>query len=126
MDTTVNTTEIETTCPAYGMKWHKFLICFSLWAAAVLNVILGVAAIANGALLYGIVLIGAAAYTIFTRYQLANLKANAYKHLLATQLIVSIANVILLGFDFSTVCSSITAICINHFYYKKREDLFVN
>ena len=116
---------MNTTTPAYGMKWHNFLIYFSLWAAAILNVIIGFMSIAGGAPLYGIVVIGAAAYLIFARFQLANLKAKAYNHLLIAQLIVIAADLIA-GAEFSSLASSIAACGINFYYYKKRESLFVN
>lgn len=123
MDTTVNTTETTT---AYGLKWHNFLIYFSLWASALLNIALGLTCMAEGDPLYGFVLVCAAVYTIFVRFQLAAFKENARMHLLAAQLIVLVADLLLMGIDPSSLASSVAGIGINYIYYKKREDMFVN
>ncbi len=126
METTITTPAYETTTPAYGMKWHKFLVNFSLWAGAVLNLIMGFACLAEGAPLYGLVLIGAAAYAIYVRFQLAKFKKNAYMHLLAAQLIVIAADLLLMGVGFSALASNIAACGVNYYYYNKRKELFVN
>ena len=126
MDTIIKTTAYQTTTPAYGMKWHKFLVNFSLWAGAVLNLIMGFACLAEGAPLYGLALIGAAAYSIYVRFQLAKFKKNAYKHLLAAQLIVIAADLLLMGVEFPALASNIAACGVNYYYYNKRKALFVN
>ena len=83
------------------MKWHKFLIYFSLWAGAVLLVLGGISFIAGkvygemGAriyqafpamrfvdIAYGLALIGVAAYMIYTRFQLAGFREGAPQKLL--------------------------------------------
>ncbi len=127
MDTTYNNVSTtENTTAAYGMKWHNFLVYFSLWAGAVLNFVMGAACLFEGAPLYGLVLIGAAAYAIYSRFQLASFKKNAYKHLLAAQMIVIAADLLLMGVEFSALASNIAACGVNYFYYKKRDKLFVN
>lgn len=130
MDTTynsdINTPKDETAAPAFGMKWHNFLIYFSLWAGAILNALIGVVCFTEGMPLYGVVLIGAAVYTVFVRFQLANLKKNAYKHLLAAQLIVIAADLLFVGAEITSVASSVAVCCVTYFYYKKRDNLFVN
>ncbi len=128
MDTAYNTaiSTNETAAPAYGMKWHKFLVNFSLWLGAILNFVMGAACMFEGAPLYGIVLICAAAYSIYVRFQLANFKKNAYKHLLAVQLIVVAADLFLMGAEISALVSNIVACSVNYLYYKKRDELFVN
>jgi len=127
MDTTYNNVSAtETTTAAYGLKWHNFLVYFSLWAGAVLNFIMGIACMAEGAHLYGLALIVAAFYGVYTRFRLANFKKNAYKHLLAAQLIVVAADLLLMGVEFSALASNIAACGVNYFYYKKRESMFVN
>lgn len=81
--------------PELSMKWHKFLICFSLWAGAVLNVLNGVMVMTGMQydgraemvyahfdglqlvdILYGVLLLAAAVYGIVVRFQLAGYKAS--------------------------------------------------
>lgn len=123
---TVNTTETTTKSPTFGFKWHNFLIYFSLWIGAFLNALFGLACLLEGEFLFGILSVGIAAYTIFARFQLANFKVNAYNHLLASQLIVVAVNLITIGFDITTVLSSLAGSLLTYYYYRKREELFVN
>ena len=80
----------------YPLKWHKFLIYFSLWASAITNAIQGLSAItgmpygADSETIYryfpqlrsvnvvmGFALIALAIYTIFVRFQLAGFRRGA-------------------------------------------------
>lgn len=129
MDMTLNntiTSDSEVSAAEYGMKWHKFLIYCSLWAGGILNLALGIWCMAEGMLLYGLVTAAAGVYIIAVRYMLANFKSNAFKHLLAVQLIVIAADLMFAGFDISSVASSVAVCAVNYNYYKKREKLFVN
>ena len=85
--------------PEMGMKWHKFLIYFSLWAGAVLYVISGMLLITGGIynssgvsssmiyayygslktvdVIFGLLYIALACYLIYTRFQLARFKFGA-------------------------------------------------
>ena len=84
----------------YQLKWHKFLIYFSLWAGAIINasqaitLIGGTAYGANTETLYrmygslkgidlfwGIALLGLAGYMIYVRFQLAGFRIGAPKKL---------------------------------------------
>ena len=84
--------------PQLPMKWYKFLIYFSLFAAAVINIISGLAAITGGQygvdteliyknvpglqtidVLYGIALIGMGILALVTRSQLKNFRVNGPK-----------------------------------------------
>ena len=80
------------------MKWHKFLIYFSLWANAVMSVISGaqiitgsqygppeaagqlyatVSGLKAADMVFGVLLIAMGAFFIYTRFQLAGFKAGA-------------------------------------------------
>ena len=85
----------------YKLKWHKFLIYFSLWAGAVMNVYSGIRSISgaqygtDSAQVYayyggslkaldtamGLVLLVLAVYTVYTRFQLAGFKIDAPRKL---------------------------------------------
>ena len=86
--------------PEFGMKWHKFLIYFSLWAGAALNGISALAMITETQygsnrvmvymvypsmrtvdVLFGLLLIAVSVYTIYTRFQLARFKIGAPRKL---------------------------------------------
>ena len=125
-DASFKASSVRTDASSYGMKWHKFLVNFSLWLGAALNAALGVVFMADGVPFYGLVLLYAAVYTIFVRFQLANFKVNAYKHLLFPQLIVVFAELILAGVNIASIAPSIAACSVNYLYYNKRDSLFVN
>ena len=108
------------------MKWHKFLVNFSLWASALLNVIVCTACLLNGHPAIALVVLGVAAYNVYARFQLANFKVKAYHHLLALQLIICATGILLSGLDVASIASSIAMCCVNYRYYKKRSELFVN
>lgn len=114
----------ETTCE-YGMKWHKFLIYFSLWLSGFLNIVIGGMCLLDGMPLYGLVVLCAGAYQICVRFMLAGFKRNAYKHLLAANMIVVIANLLIGGEAFSSVLTNIAVGAVTFMYYKKRDKLFV-
>ncbi len=146
-----------------SMKWHKFLIYFSLWASAVLNVlnsfmyftgamygsdwqIESVYSYFSGLktidMLFGVVMIAVAAFTIVTRFALAGYKASGPRLLSGLYLVNAIAGIVYLivasvvtGIslgelvDSSTITSLITSIAmvfINKSYYDKRAKLFIN
>ena len=138
------------------MKWHNFLIYFALWAGAVLNIVGAFSTYAqNNALLYDIygklrsvdiMYIAAsvilAVFIIYTRFQLAGLKATAPGKLtwcyilsiivtLGYLLGVSAATGIRLaelniGSTIASVISSIVMMIVNNIYYGKREHMFLN
>ncbi len=90
------------------LKWHKFLIYFSLWLSAVFVCLRGAGFIALGILgdesssffqipavktvniVYGAIYIAIAVYHIYTRYQLARFRAGAPKHLLILYVIIPV------------------------------------
>jgi len=89
------------------MKWHKFLIYFSLWASGISNILVGIMYLSgkwydfvNGEgassivynvidglktvdIMYGMFAIALGVFAIFTRFQLAGFKATAPKMLTA-------------------------------------------
>lgn len=95
--------------PQQGMKWHKFLVYFALWANAILNVIMGILSLTGskyGAykdmvyaylpqmkapdLVYGILLLVVAVLAVLTAVNLLKFKAKGPK-LLTLLYIVSLA-----------------------------------
>lgn len=127
----------------HPMKWHKFLIYFSLWASAVINLLQGINMISytsyhvlNG--VYGVVLIVIAVMCIVTRFALAGYKANGPKLLTTMYVVSAIASLVfslLVGsingtsMDstvISNVASSLVWAFVNRSYYAKRSDLFIN
>ncbi len=144
------------------MKWHKFLIYFWLWAIAVLLVLGGISFIAGKVygeigdriyqafpvmrfvdIAYGLVLIAAAVYMIYTRFQLAGFRKGAPQKLL---LLLALSPVLEWGYQL--ILSAVTgvpitvihsagsfigeligtaiAIWLHKIYYDKRAELFVN
>lgn len=108
------------------LKWHKFLIYFSLWAGAVLLALGGVAFIAGTVygkigdriyqvfpvmrfvdIVYGLVLIGVAGYMIYTRYQLAGFKQGASQKLLLLLVLSPV-----LKWGYAVIISAVTGIAI--------------
>ena len=132
----------------HGMKWHKFLIYFSLWVSGILNMVVGallgiglvnvvqdyyyslgeiamVAFMAMGS-------IGIGVYAIVTRFKLKNFRRNASDHLLALQILsilFTVACYIINEFPFaewiSALVPSVVMASINRNYYAKRRDMFV-
>lgn len=112
--------------PEMGMKWHKFLIYFSLWASIVLNVLnaltyfTGTVYQGNASLVYsrfssmkgldmfyGCALVALAAGLFFVRSQLAQFKKDGPKYLV----IVMIASAVL-SLVYNFTASSITGLSL--------------
>lgn len=156
------------------MKWYKFLIYFALIAGAILNAADGLLYITgyiyemNGSgadlvytfysgmqpvnIIYGIALIGFAAFAIYVRFQLSGYKKNApmcvtamyvisaaiaFIYNIATAAILSSKNSVymldigenvvgLIGQGIVVVIVTVIAIALNNIYFKKRKHLFVN
>lgn len=97
-----NYTPTPASTPEFPMKWHKFLIYLSLWAAAVVNLFTAISYF-NGSIygneayivyqvfpglkgldsVMGIIMIAFAIFSIVTRFALAGYKANGPKFLIA-------------------------------------------
>lgn len=86
--------------PEFGMKWHKFLIYFSLWVGAVMNAVSALMMITGEHyggnrdvvysvypsmktvdVIFGLMLIVVSVYMIYTRFQLAGFRTGAPKKL---------------------------------------------
>lgn len=157
-----NAAPVENVNP-HSMKWHKFLIYFSLWAGAVLNVIAafsrftgsmyGSSSEANMVysyfsglkaidVLFGVVMIAIALFSIATRFALAGYKAAGPKMLMGLYIIDAAVSIVYLvvasmvtGIAFgelidpSTISSLVTSaamVFVNKAYYDKRAELFIN
>lgn len=152
----------------HPMKWYKFLIYFSLFFGALINFVFGFNYITGGIyfvlsngevsadmvygyyggglkaldVLYGIIMIALAGFSIYSRFRLAKYKSNGpmcINILLGAgaglTLLYNIASLAITGLNFNEVFNSqvITSIAVsvgmafgNHFYFKKRKDLFIN
>lgn len=131
----------------YGMKWHKFLIYFSLWLQGALNVALGFAGISIMAEpfgryrhaqsdmvsvmgMLGILFVVLAVLTIVARFKLARFKSGAPKFLLIVQLVTSVACGVFMAIDVDSsllgCLSGMIVPVITYYYYTKRSELFVN
>lgn len=133
------------------MKWHNFLIYFSLWAGAILNFYSGASLLKQvaqyGSLLggglsaacaaYGLAAIAIGVYGIYVRFQLAGLRRRAATHLTMLYALIVALDVVDLvlvaslgertgGSGFSKVFVAIVLLIANREYYRKREALFVN
>ncbi len=129
--------------PSLPMKWHKFLIYFSLWFSSIVNLLIGTAYFlylfsdsfnryiySEGELLFaGISSVFCAVYAIIVRFKLANYRRSGPRHLLAYQILVIIIDIVICcmesAFSFDTLISSAAAAALTAVYYKKRSDLFV-
>ena len=141
-----------------GMKWFKFLIYFLLWLSALVNLGgAGTALVGLGLqeelrvvyaylpglktlnLVYGVLMIGFAAFTVYTRYRLARFCRNgpfclclsyglnellsiAYSAAAALIAQVSLTEL----YRFSSLLASAAMLAVNIVYFRKRQDLFVN
>lgn len=122
--------------PEYSMKWHNFLIWFSLFFSAIVNIVDGIgcmryAGIVDSAVFFGISEIMLGAFLIFVRFRLSGFKKNAVNCFTAAQaanIVLSVLCMIVLdmGFDVSSIAGSIAMIVITRNYYGKRSELFVN
>lgn len=130
----------------YGMKWHKFLVNFSLWLTAISEILLGGVMLLmmtmdtpnryrgeNGLLIFAFVLlvlmVACGVYGIVVRFELARFKQNAPAHLLFVQIAESIVIALFMMIDedvaLTSIIPSIVWAFINRYYYSKRADLFV-
>ena len=152
----------------HPMKWYKFLINFSLFFGALINFVFGFNYITGGIyfvqsngefssdmiygyyggglkaldVLYGIIMIAIAGFSIYSRFRLAKYKSNGpmcINILLGAgaglTLLYNIAFLAITGLNINEVFNSqvITSIGVsigmalgNYFYFKKRKALFVN
>jgi len=131
----------------YGMKWHKFLIYFSLWLQAVLNAVFGIMGLSTAIdppgryrhshsdmvpfmAMLGIVFLVLAVLTIVARFKLAGFRSGAPKFLLIVQLVTSVATGIFMIIDVDanimSIFSGMIVPAITYYYYTKRNELFVN
>ena len=110
------------------LKWHKFLVYFSLWASAVFVFMKGANLIALGIfgdtdpqvpeptslkvldIAYGVIYIALAVYHIYTRYQLARFKKGAPKHLLILYVIVPVVEALYIPLTFIAVDIPVSAL----------------
>ena len=134
----------------YPMKWHKFLIYFQLFVAAILNVLNGVqyfAALFSDPdgfgtwsavyIFYGMVSVVLAVLAIYARFRLAKFRKNGpkmYILFLCITCVLGVLNLIsVMGSEIYVVSSVVRSLFTNglmlvltNIYYKKRADLFVN
>ena len=125
-----------------GMKWHKFLVYFSLWIGALLNFLTGYIYLSylgadhfssylysqNKVLLTGILAVIAGIYAIIARFRLARFKSDAIVHLIIYTILVLLSNVAISvvesTFSASVIVSGIAFFALTYTYYNKRRDLF--
>ena len=128
--------------PALPMKWYKFLIYFLLWFSGVVNIIGSFGYFGAGFLgtLYGLVCIAAGALAIYTRYRLAQYRADGPMCLYAlyaiqggSSLLYAILfaifyypNAGLFGNAVGSIIGSGVMIVLNRIYFQKRASLFTN
>lgn len=134
----------------YPMKWHKFLIYFQLFAAALISlynavecfrtVFLGLGFFDPWNVVYaiaGVICVVLAVWAIYVRFRLAGFRKNGpkmYILFLAINCVFQVLNlVIVFGGDISTTSSAIGSVgagvlmlVLTNIYYKKRAELFVN
>lgn len=134
----------------YPMKWHKFLIYFQLFAAALISlynavecfrtVFLGLGVFDPWNVVYaiaGVICVVLAVWAIYVRFRLAGFRKNGpkmYILFLAINCVFQVLNlVIVFGGDITTTSSAIGSVgagvlmlVLTNIYYKKRADLFVN
>ena len=129
-----------------GMKWHGFIIHFSVWPAAIADMLLGVGALSImnhtpgryigqrhmilAAAVIGAALILCGVYLIAARFLLAGFRSGAPNHLFAAQTLSVIAVTMFLvldvGPDFAVCASAVLIAIITRLYYGKRNMLFTN
>ncbi len=122
--------------PEFPMKWHKFMIYFSLWAGGVLSILEGLACFsAMGGSAVGVVLgilcIAMGAWAIYVRFQLAALRTGAPKMLMIFLIVnaaIGLLNALGSGDtqSFTSVLASVAYAVWNWRYYTSRAELFVN
>lgn len=131
----------------FGMKWHNFLIYFSLWLNALVCLFIGATGVwvcfsadppgryvgnmeaKFDAAAVGVALILMAVYTVITRYKLAKRKDGARKHLVTVWLLSGFASSLFMVIDgsgsFLGLIPTVIMAVVNHYYYQKRDDLFI-
>ena len=130
--------------PAHPMKWHKFLIYFQLFLAAILNALNGVgyfaAFFSDQSAIYifrGVLCVVVAVLAIYVRFCLAGFRKNAprvYSIFLGITCALQILSLMdAFGTGIYAVSSAVGALfagvlmlVLNCLYYSKRADLFVN
>ena len=134
----------------HPMKWHKFLIYFQLFLAAILNLFNGVQYFAGlfsdpdgfGTwsaiyIFYGVVSVVLAVLAIYVRFRLAGFRKNGpkmYILFLCITCVLGVLNLIsVMGSEIYLVSSAVSSLFTNalmlvltNIYYKKRADLFIN
>ena len=143
------------------MKWFKFLINFALWASAVINAATGIINLTGTAytlmgsdpalvyrvypaakavdVIYGLLLLVAAALAVYARFQLSGFKKRAPVYLYAVYGIVIAGNILynagvgVITGNLSAIVSSfgqclgpVAFLALNYIYFDKRKHLFVN
>lgn len=136
--------------PAHPMKWHKFLIYFQLFAAAIINAVNAVGYFAGlfsdpdgfGAwsaiyIFYGVAYAVTAVLAIYVRFRLAGFRQNGpkvYMIFLGVNVALQVLNLInAFGTDIYSLSSAVSSLLtiaimmiLTNIYYKKRAELFVN
>lgn len=134
----------------YPMKWHKFLIYFQLFAAALISlynavvcfraVFLGLGVFGPWNAFYaigGVISVVLAVWAIYVRFRLAGFRKNGpklYILFLAINCVFQVLNLVIsFGGDITTTSSAIGSVMssalmlvLTNIYYKKRAELFVN
>lgn len=134
----------------HPMKWHKFLIYFQLFLAAILNAFNAVQYFAGlfsdpdgfGAwsaiyIFYGVAYAVTAVLAIYARFRLAGFRQNgpkAYLVFLCVNCALNALNLVnAIGTEIYAVSSAVSTLLtiavmmiLTNIYYKKRADLFVN
>lgn len=147
-----------------SMKWFNFLIYFSLFFGAVINFVFGFNFLTGGIyfvqsdgqvsadmvysmfdglkavdIIYGILMIALAGFSIYTRFRLSKYKANgpmcicmvygasagiALLYIIAVSVITGESR--LIGSNVVSIIASVVLIVLNYIYFNKRKELFVN
>lgn len=108
------------------MKWHNFLIYFSLWAGGILNALSGMAQLTGSVygadadyiyryfdglkgldMLYGVVLIGLGVFQIITRFHLAGHKSSGPSMLMISYIVAAAVSLL-----YGVIASGITDIAL--------------
>ena len=134
--------------PAHPMKWHKFLIYFQLFLAALISlynavvcfrlVFLDVSGLWDAVYaVSGVISVLLAVLALYVRFRLAGFRKNGpkmYILFLGINCVFQVLNLLIsFGSDLNTVSSAIGSLltCVlmlvlTNIYYKKRADMFVN
>ena len=134
--------------PAHPMKWHKFLIYFQLFLAALISLYNAVVCFrlvfldASGLwdavyAVSGVISVVLAVLALYVRFRLAGFRKNGpkmYILFLGINCVFQVLNLLIsFGSDLNTGSSAIGSLltCVlmlvlTNIYYKKRADLFVN